>query len=81
MRRYNEFKYEKDFIRNSPHLYYLLGRINDTNTEYVLASYSTKTKRLIIKDAVSFDFSHPYGDILNDFINKVEKYEKEHSCN
>ncbi|MBQ2884896.1 MAG: hypothetical protein IJE43_14150 [Alphaproteobacteria bacterium] len=79
MRRYNKFTYERDFkVPQNPHLYYLLGRIDATNTEYVLASYSTKTKRLIVKDAASFDFQHPYGVMLNNFIEKVEKYDKEH---
>ena len=79
MRNYNSFNYSRDFkVPQRPHLYYLLGRIEATNSEYILASYSTKTKRLIIKDAASFDFKAPYGVMLNDFIEKVEKYDKEH---
>lgn len=77
MREYESFKCEKDFIRNSPYLYYLLGKVKDENIEYVLASYSVKTKRLMVKDAANFDF-HLLGQSLGDFVTIVEKYHKEH---
>lgn len=77
MREYESFKCEKDFIRHSPYLYYLLGKVKGENVEYVLASYSVKTKRLIVKDAVNFDF-HLLGQSLGDFISIIEKYHKEH---
>lgn len=78
MREYERFEYEKDFIRHSPHLYYLLGKVKGENITYVLASYSVKTKKLIVKDALHFDFSNPYGIMLNNFIATAEEYHKEH---
>lgn len=76
MREYERFECEKDFIKHSPYLYYFLGKVKDENITYVLASYSVKTKRLIIKDAINFDF-FSHGQALGNFIAVVEKYHKE----
>lgn len=69
--KYSEFYIDKDFIKHREHIYYLLGAEKGTNCSYVVASYSLKTKRLIIKDTDIIG----YNNILVDFINIMKEKE------
>lgn len=68
--KYNQFSVEKDIFKHREHIYYLVGY--DTNCGYVVASYSLKTKHLIIKDTSIIG----YNNILVDFINIMKEKEK-----
>lgn len=58
MIKYDCYVVSRDFLhpRNSPHLFYLLGRIEKENIEHVVASYSVKTKQMIIHNADLMNF-------------------------
>ena len=68
MKNFESYSVDKDLWKNRPHLYYLLGVIG--NCEYVIASYSLKTKRLIIKGA---NEHIPEGGVLKQFVRYVEE--------
>ena len=71
--KYSEFYIEKDFIKHREHIYYLVGYKEDLNCGYVVASYSLKTKHLIVKDTDIIG----YNNILVDFINIMKEKEQE----
>ena len=68
MKNFESYSVDKDLWKNKPHLYYLLGRIG--NCLYVIASYSLKTKRLIIKGA---NEHIPESVVLEQFVRYVEE--------
>ena len=68
MTNFESYSVDKDLWKNRPHLYYLLGVIG--NCAYVIASYSLKTKRLIIKRA---NEHIPEGSVLEQFVRYVEE--------
>lgn len=67
MKNFESYSIDKDIWTGKPHLYYLLGVIG--NCADVIASYSLKTKRLIIKGA---NEHIPTGDILERFVRYAE---------
>lgn len=69
---YKEFGVEKDTFKHREHIYYLVGYEKGTNCAYVVASYSLKTKHLIIKDTDIVG----YKNVLVGFINIMEQKEK-----
>ena len=72
MKNFESYSVEKDLWKNKPHLYYLLGGIG--NCLYVIASYSLKTKRLIIKGA---NEHIPESGVLEQFVRYVEEKRQE----
>ena len=71
--KYKEFTVEKGIFKHREHIYYLVGYEKEgTNCGYVVASYSLKTKHLIIKDTDIIG----YNNILVDFINIMKEKEK-----
>lgn len=74
MRKYDFLTVESDFITHKKHLFYLCGTVNAENCGYVIASYSIKTDRIILKDCSNFV---PDTDILKRFVKIAkEKYEE-----
>lgn len=68
---YKEYIIDNDmWLKQRKHIYHLMGK--DSNTLVCVASYSLKTKRLIIKDAPS---SLPPEHILREFIQYCENKE------
>lgn len=74
--KYKEFVVEKDFIKHRERIYYLYGYEKGTNCAYVVASYSLKTKHLIIKDTDIIG----YNNVLVDFINIMKEKEISKKC-
>ena len=72
MKNFESYSVDKDLWKNRPHLYYLFSRIG--NCLYVIASYSLKTKRLIIKGA---NEHIPEGSVLKEFVRYVEEKRQE----
>ena len=68
MKNFESYYFEKDLWKDRPHLFYLLGVIG--NCAYVIASYSLKTKRLIIKGA---NEHIPESGVLEQFVRYVEE--------
>ncbi len=68
---YSEFFIDKDFVKHREHIYYLLGTEKETKYGYIVASYSLKTKHLIIKDTDIIG----YNNVLVDFINIMKEKE------
>ena len=71
--KYDQFSVENDVFKHREHIYFLVGYEKDTNCGYVVASYSLKTKFLIVKDTSIIG----YNNVLVDFINIMK--EKENS--
>ena len=69
--KYTGYVINRDFFKQRKHIYYLGALVDDKNVEYIIASYSLKTKQLIIKDANSHI---PQSEILNEFVKICEKY-------
>lgn len=70
MRKYDFVTVESDFITHKKHLFYLCGTVNTENCEYVIASYSVKTDRMILKDCSNFV---PNTDVLERFVEIAKK--------
>ena len=70
--KYSQFSTEKDIFKHREHIYFLVGYEKDTNCGYVVASYSLKTKHLIIKDIDIIG----YNNVLVDFVNIIKAWEK-----
>ena len=68
MTNFESYSVDKDLWKNRPYLYYLFGRVG--NCLYVIASYSLKTKRLIIKGA---NEHIPESGVLEQFVRYVEE--------
>ena len=68
--KYKEYTVVKDIFKHREHIYYLVGFYEkDTNCGYIVASYSLKTKHLIIKDTDIIG----YNNVLVDFINIMKE--------
>lgn len=52
MKKYDKYIIENDWIlKRGSHLFYLCGYVENEHCVYVIASYSTKTDKLLIKCA------------------------------
>ena len=69
--KYTRYIINRDFFKQRKHIYYLGAIVEDKNEQYIIASYSLKTKQLLIKDANSHI---PQSEILNEFVKICEKY-------
>ena len=69
--KYTRYIINRDFLKKRKHIYYLEAMDEDKNAAYIIASYSLKTKQLLIKDANSHI---PQSEILNEFVKICEKY-------
>ena len=69
--KYTRYFINRDFFKKRKHIYYLGAMAEDKNVDYIIASYSLKTKQLLIKDANSHI---PQSEILNEFVKICEKY-------
>jgi len=69
--KYTSYIINRDFFKKRKHIYYLEAMAEDKNEAYIIASYSLKTKQLLIKDANSHI---PQSEILNEFVKICEKY-------
>ena len=69
MRKYDRFEVDRDIFKGRKHIYYLMGVEEGTNSCYVIASYSIKTGRIILKDVENHI---PSGEVLRDFV-RIEK--------
>lgn len=65
MKKYDKYIFERDIIKHSKHLFYLCGYVEKENVCYVIASYSFKTDKLLIKRASEH---LPNNEILFEFI-------------
>lgn len=61
----------RDFLKRRKHIYYLEALVEDKNVAHIIASYSLKTKQLLIKDANSHI---PQSEVLIEFVKICEKY-------
>lgn len=66
---YVSYFIDKDFVKHRKHIWFLLGAV-ENGCAYVVASYSVKTKRLLIKCA---NEHIPTTKILQDFVSMCEK--------
>lgn len=65
---YESYSIDNDsWFKKRKHIYYLMG--NNKNTYYVIASYSLKSKQLLIKCA---NEHIPYQNILKQFVDYCE---------
>ena len=74
MAKYNSLVVDKDFITNKKHLFYLMGDVPEEGILYIIASYSVKTDRIILKDVSNFI---PSQEALIQFVELVKKRYKE----
>lgn len=72
--KYSDYIIERGWYKKREHIYYLCGIVKYKNEIHVLASYSLKTKHLLIKNACEHI---PSTNILKKFVNYCEgKYLK-----
>ena len=69
--KYTGYVINRDFFKQRKHIYYLEALVEDKNVGYIIASYSLKTKQLLIKGANSHI---PQSEVLNEFVKICEKY-------
>lgn len=67
---YKEYIIESDIFKQRKHLYYLGALVKDKNEEHIIASYSLKTKQLLIKNANSHI---PQSEVLKEFVEICER--------
>jgi hypothetical protein len=67
--KYSQFSIEKGLFKHRKHIYFLVGYEKDANCGYVVASYSLKTKYLIIKDIDIIG----YNNVLVDFVKIIKE--------
>ena len=71
--KYDSYSIDNDmWYKKRKHIYYLMGNIK--NCEYIICSYSLKTKQLLIKCA---NEHIPATDILKQFVEYCESKIKE----
>lgn len=70
MEKYTNFNIDIDIFKHRKHIYYLEAQVGTTNQWNAIASYSLKTKRLIIKCANDFI---PEYNILKEFVEYCEQ--------
>lgn len=66
---YEKYIIEPDIFKQRKHLHYLGALVKDKNEEHIIASYSLKTKRLLIKNANSHI---PQSEVLKEFVEICE---------
>lgn len=71
---YEQYTIEPDLFKQRKHVYYLGALVKGKNEEHIIASYSLKTKRLIIKNANSHI---PQTKALKEFVEICERKELE----
>lgn len=70
MNAYESYQIDNDmWYKKRKHIYYLMGIYNDGHCACIIATYSLKTKRLLIKCA---NKHIPESNILKQFIEYVE---------
>lgn len=70
MVEYEEYTIEPDVFKQRKHLYYLGALVKGKNEEHIIASYSLKTKQLIIKNV---DSHIPPTEVLRKFVEICER--------
>ena len=68
--KYIQYIINRDFFKKRKHIYYLEAIDEYENLAHIIASYSLKTKQLLIKNANSHI---PQNEILNEFVKICEK--------
>ena len=67
---YEKYTIEPDIFKQRKHIYYLGALVKDKNEEHIIASYSLKTKQLLIKNANSHI---PQSEVLKEFVEICER--------
>lgn len=67
---YEKYTIETDTFKRRKHIYYLGALVKGKNEEHIIASYSLKTKQLIIKNV---DFHIPPSNVLKEFVKICEQ--------
>ena len=68
--KYEKYVIEPDIFKQRKHIYYLGALVKDKNEEHIIASYSLKTKQLIIKN---IDSHIPRTEVLREFVKVCER--------
>lgn len=69
MFEYEQYNIEPDVFKQRKHLYYLGALVKGKNEEHIIASYSLKTKQLLVKIA---DSHIPPTEVLRKFVEVCE---------
>lgn len=70
MKQYDSYSIDNDmWYKKRKHIYHLLGVYNEGNCAYVIATYSLKTKGLLIKCA---NEHIPESGVLKQFVDYAE---------
>ena len=69
---YEQYIVEPDIFKRRKHIYYLGALVKGKNEEHIIASYSLKTKQLLIKNANSHI---PQSEALKEFVEICERKE------
>ena len=73
MKQYDSYSIDNDmWYKKRKHIYHLLGNYNEGHCAYVIATYSLKTKRLLIKCA---NKHIPESSVLKQFVDYAESKE------
>ena len=73
MKQYESYQIDNDmWYKKRKHIYHLLGFYNEGRSACIIATYSLKTKRLLIKGA---NEHIPESSILKQFIEYAESKE------
>lgn len=72
--KYDALFVDNDFITHKKHLFYLVANASEENCQYVVASYSVKTDKIIIKDCSNFI---PSWQNLTDFVEIAKRKYKD----
>lgn len=68
--KYERYVVEPDIFKQRKHIYYLGALVKDKNEEHIIASYSLKTKQLLIKNA---NLHIPQSEALKEFVEICEQ--------
>ena len=68
--KYEKYVIEPDIFKQRKHIYYLGALVKDKNEEHIIASYSLKTKQLLIKNA---NLHIPQSKVLKEFVEICER--------
>ena len=73
MKQYDSYSIDNDmWYKKRKHIYHLLGNYNEGNYACIIATYSLKTKRLLIKCA---NEHIPESSVLKQFVDYAESKE------
>ena len=67
---YEKYIIELDVFKQRKHIYYLCALVKDKNEAHIIASYSLKTKQLLIKNVNSHI---PQSEVLKEFVEICER--------